>query len=181
MNSTSPVPENEAERLGVLRKLRILDTPIEDSFERTTRLLCRVLAVPIAAVSLVDQERQWFKSIQGLDLCQAPREGSFCAHAIMQNEPFVISNAWTDPRFSKNRLVTGAPHLRVYAGVPLAVTKEVKIGALFVCDTNPREFRVEELEFMQDLAAITISAIKDRAIKRMHANTDACKYSSTRH
>lgn len=168
MISTTPLPENEEERLGFLRSLRILDTPIEDSFERITRLLCRVLDTPIAAISLVDQERQWFKSIKGLNVCQAPREGSFCAHAIMQDEPFVISDASTDPRFSENRFVTDEPQLRFYAGVPLAVTADVKIGVLFVCDTKSRQISDEDLQFLLDLAETTTGEIKTRLLKRMY-------------
>lgn len=112
-------PLDEANRLATLRGLNILDTPPEERFDRLTRLAQQLINVPIAVVSLVDSNRQWFKSCQGLDASETPRNISFCGHAILDNELFVIPDALLDTRFSDNPLVTGAPNIRFYAGQPL--------------------------------------------------------------
>lgn len=100
------LPQNEEQRLAVLRQLNILDTPIEERFERITRMVCRSLKVPIAAISIVDESRQWFKSIQGLNASETPREIAFCAHAILRDELLLVEDATQDERFADNPLVT---------------------------------------------------------------------------
>lgn len=107
-----PTPIDETQRLRSLTTLCILDTLPEERFDRITRLACRAFGVPIALVSLVDRERQWFKSKQGLNACETPREVSFCGHAILQEGAFVVPDAFLDERFHDNPLVTGAPHVR---------------------------------------------------------------------
>src|SRR5277367_6063100 len=101
-----PLPPNERQRLATLRSLKILDTPAEERFERITRLARRLFDVPIASVSLIDADRQWFKSIQGLDSCESPRSISFCGHTILKEEPLVVPDACADERFRDNPLVT---------------------------------------------------------------------------
>ena len=124
------LPPNEQERLLSLRTLGILDTPQEERFDRLTRLARRLFEVPIAVVSLVDEHRQWFKSCDGIDMTETPREISFCGHAILDGEIFVIRDARNDPRFADNPLVTGEPHIRVHAGCPIVSPDGPRLGPL---------------------------------------------------
>lgn len=145
-------PTNEASRLRRLRALNVLDTAPEERFDRLTRLARRLFNVPIALVSLVDEQRQWFKSAQGLDACETPRDISFCGHTILGNDVFVIPNALEDPRFADNPLVTSEPHIRFYAGCPLSSSDGYKLGTLCLIDRQPRQFNAEDIEALQDLA-----------------------------
>lgn len=149
-----PIPDNENERLHALTELNILDTPIQESFERITRLAKSLFKVPIVAFSLVDNERQWFKSIQGLDICETSREVSFCGHTICQDELLIVNDSVKDARFADNPLVTGEPHIRFYAGYPVRAADKYKIGSLCLIDTVPREFSPEELAGLRDLVAL---------------------------
>jgi diguanylate cyclase (GGDEF)-like protein len=149
---TPEIPHNEAERLSVLRALAILDTRSEERFDRLTRIASRMFHVPIALVTLVDSHRQWFKSCVGLDIKETSRDISFCGHAILGNDAFVIPDASKDPRFSDNPLVTGPPHIRFYAGRPIRTTHGFKIGTLCLIDTQPREFTDKDIEDLHDLA-----------------------------
>src|SRR2546427_8362325 len=124
----APLPENEAQRLEALRSLKILDTPPEERFDRITRLTMHLFDVPIVLVSLIDTRRQWFKSSQGIPVGEIPRDISFCAHTILGNEVLIVQNTSLDPRFSDNPLVIGNPHVRFYAGLPLAALDGNKIG-----------------------------------------------------
>ncbi len=145
-------PQNEKQRLAALRQLQLLDTSAEDRFDRLTRLACAMFDVPIALVSLVDTNRQWFKSKQGLDACETSREISFCGHAILSQDIFYIPNALEDPRFADNPLVTGPPDIRMYAGAPLSDSKGLRVGTLCIIDVTPRHFSAEELRHLRDLA-----------------------------
>lgn len=147
-----PVPANEAERMEVLRSYKILDTPAEDRFDRITRLARRLFNVPIAAITLVDTGRQWFKSHPGLDASETSRDVSFCGHAILSDDLFFVNDASTDVRFADNPLVTGAPNIRFYAGCPLSVTGDIRLGTLCVIDSRPRLFDDEERIVLRDLA-----------------------------
>ncbi|MBU0927815.1 MAG: sensor domain-containing diguanylate cyclase [Spirochaetes bacterium] len=148
------IPEDEGARLSALRDLRILDTPAEDRFDLLTRLASRVFKVPIALVSLVDENRQWFKSCVGLDVPETSREVSFCGHAILQDGVFVIEDALLDDRFRDNPLVVGSPGIRFYAGRPLRVEGR-KIGTLCLIDTEPRKRSDLDLSVLDDLARLT--------------------------
>ena len=112
-------PANEPERLTALRSLDLLDTAAEERFDVLTRLAARLFQVPISYVALVEDERQWFKSRVGLVDCQTSREVAFCSHTILRTDPLIIPDTLADPRFAHNPLVTGEPHVRAYAGVPL--------------------------------------------------------------
>jgi len=136
-----------------LRSLNILFTPSEERFDRITRLASKLLDTPIALVSLVADDLQWFKSVHGLDAVETSRDVSFCGHAIICDETFVVENAVNDPRFSDNPLVTSEPNIRSYAGCPLHAEDGSRVGTLCVIDRIPREFAPEHLEILSDLAA----------------------------
>jgi len=143
---------NEAERLGSLCSLNLLDTSAEERFDRYTRMAKRYFGVSIALVSLVDAERQWFKSRQGLAARETPRDISFCGHAILGSNIFHIPDTLKDPRFIDNPLVTGPPNIRFYAGAPLQAPDGQRIGTLCIIDDKPREFSANELAMLRDLA-----------------------------
>jgi len=150
----SDTPEYEQKRLATLSSLAILDTPPEERFDRLTRIAKRLFGVPIAVVGLVDENRQWFKSCTGLDVRQTSRDISFCAHAILGDEIFVIPNAAEDERFADNPLVENAPYIRFYAGCPLKAPDGSKLGSLCIMDREPRNPSKEDLEPLADLASI---------------------------
>ena len=145
-------PMNEVQRLQALHERDILDTPAEERFDRLTRLARHMLGTRIALVSLVDAERQWFKSRQGLDACETGRDISFCGHAILDDAIFEITDASLDPRFADNPLVTGPPHIRFYAGAPLATADGYRIGTLCIIDDQPRVLTAEDRRALRDLA-----------------------------
>ncbi|WP_148861208.1 GAF domain-containing protein [Marinobacter fonticola] len=147
-------PADEAQRLEVLRALRMLDTPIEERFERITRLAQKYFGVSIAAITLVDEDRQWFKSIQGLATRETERRISFCGHVIVEDALLVIDDASRDERFADNPLVAGHPHIRFYAGVPLRTPNRTPIGTLCIIDDNPRDADAVDFPALQDLAAL---------------------------
>ena len=145
-------PANEATRIDTLRGLSILDTSPEERFDRLTRLAKRLFGVPIALVSLVDEDRQWFKSCQGLDASETSRDISFCGHAILRDHIFLIPDAALDERFHDNPLVTGEPYIRFYAGCPLNVPNGGNLGTLCIIDCEPRELSEDDLILLRDLA-----------------------------
>jgi diguanylate cyclase (GGDEF)-like protein/PAS domain S-box-containing protein len=165
MNSTVSMPPiafpgaepgsgNEDARLTALRRLRILDTPPSESFDRVTRLAAAALGVPIVLMSLVDERRQWFKSRVGLEASETPRDISFCSHAVAQRRPLVVADATKDQRFATNPLVTGAPNVRFYAGVPVYTHDRHAIGTLCAIDRQPRELDEESLNILRDCALL---------------------------
>ncbi|MFN8011328.1 MAG: sensor domain-containing diguanylate cyclase [Holophagaceae bacterium] len=148
-----PLPADEAFRLEALRSLCVLDTPDEARFDRVTRSVARLFRVPMALVSLVDESRQWFKSRQGLEPRETPRDISFCGWAILGEGPFVVEDAREDPRFADNPLVTGPPFIRFYAGAPLHGPGRAKIGTLCILDHAPRAFPAGEVTALEEIAA----------------------------
>ena len=150
----APIPANEAQRLQVLLDLNLLDTPPDARFDRITRLAARLFGVPTALVSLIDAERQWFKSRVGLEFRETPRSASFCAHAILQDEVMVVRDACEDERFAHTPLVQGDNPVRFYAGSPIAAGDGHRIGTLCILDRVPREFSEEERGLLRDLAGI---------------------------
>lgn len=148
----APFPANEAARLRALRALEILDTPAEDRFDRLTRIAQHILQVPIVLISLVDAERQWFKARRGLDASETPRDISFCGHAILGAEIFVVPDAAADERFFDNPLVTQAPDIRFYAGAPLTLSDGMRVGTLCAIDRQPRQLDERQLASLRDLA-----------------------------
>ena len=160
----APIPENEDARLRSLRALDVLDTEPEERFDRFTRLARRSFGVPIALVSLVDSDRQWFKSAQGLDASETPREISFCGHAILGDGVLVVADALEDERFADNPLVTGDPSIRFYAGCPVAAPDGSKVGTLCLIDREPRVLDAEDLDLLRDLACMVEDDLAARAL-----------------
>ncbi len=149
---TPPLPADEATRVDTLRSLNILDSSPEERFDRLTRLAKRLFGVPIALVSLVDSDRQWFKSCVGLDATETPRDISFCGHAILGDDIFMIADATLDERFHDNPLVVNEPHIRFYAGCPLKVANGSRLGTLCIIDRDPRVFDEDDVALLRDLA-----------------------------
>jgi diguanylate cyclase (GGDEF)-like protein len=158
------IPLDEAQRLAALHATRLLGSAPEETFDRITRTAARLLGVPIALVSLIDKDRQWFKSRTGLDACETSREISFCGHAILTDEPLVVPDAAQDARFVDNPLVTGDMHLRFYAGVQLYSVDRKKIGTLCVIDSKPRQLGPGELDALRDLARMVEQLVYHRQL-----------------
>jgi GAF domain-containing protein len=157
---TYPLPKNEAERLRALRSYKILDTKPEERFDDLTQLAAIICGVPISLITLLDSDRQWFKSRFGLEVCETPRAQAFCTHAIMQPEMFVVQDAANDPRFAQNPLVTGEPHIRFYAGAPLATKDGHLVGTLCVIDRQPRTLSKEQRQALEILGRQVIANIE---------------------
>lgn len=159
----APIPENEATRIASLRDLLILDTPPEERFDHITAFCSTAFHVPIALVSLVDVNRQWFKSCYGLDVGETSRDISFCGHAIHSDKPLVIEDATKDPRFADNPLVTGGPGIRFYAGQPLTLSDGQRVGTLCLIDRRPRRLDTDDLKMLSDLGRLVVRELEDRA------------------
>jgi signal transduction histidine kinase len=179
-----PVLHDEAERIAALYELELLDTPREERFDRITRTVQRILGVPIALITLVDVERQWFKSCQGLAETETPRSASFCAHALHSDEIMVVPDSHADPRFVDNPLVTGSPYIRFYAGKPLRSPSGYRLGTLCAIDIEPRGFTHADAVALTDLAhwaeleftVVTVSravAERDRMRRRLQTIADS--------
>jgi PAS domain S-box-containing protein len=157
--TSAPLPPDEARRHAVLLDLNLLDTPPQASFDRITRMATHLFKVPIALVSLVDTDRQWFKSRVGVALTETPRSVSFCAHAILQDDVMVVRDARADARFADNPLVRGETAARFYAGSPIDVRDGMRIGTLCIIDSVPREFSDADRAMLRDLAGMVAGEI----------------------
>ena len=165
LHAPAPLPADEARRLQVLIDLNLLDSPPDERFDRITRLAARLFQVPMALVSLIDAERQWFKSRVGLALAETPRADSFCAHAILQDDVMVVVDACRDARFANNPLVRGDSGIRFYAGSPIDTGDGVRIGTLCISDHVPREFGEDERTLLRDLAGIVANEVAALELK----------------
>jgi len=145
-------PAREHQRLQALKELDILYLPLEDRFDRITRTLCRLFDVPVAYLSLIDDETQWFKSIHGLDLINTPRSDALCQHTLLEDEYLICEDMTQDPRFADNPYVTGAPYARFHAGY-LLKSREQNVGTLCIVDTQPRSFSQDDLAALADIAS----------------------------
>ncbi|PTA67210.1 sensor domain-containing diguanylate cyclase [Deinococcus arcticus] len=170
--TAAPLPADEYRRLLDLARYQILDTGQDETFDRITRLAARVLNVPVAVLNLVDQHRQWGKSAYGLGDTTAPRHDSFCAWTILDDRPLVVENAPQDARFRQNPMVTGAPHIHMYAGAPLISPAGHRIGTLCVTDDKPHPLSPGDLQALQDLAAIAMNELELRR-QQLEAQHDA--------
>ena len=159
----APLPANEAERLEALSQYKILDTPTEAAFDDLASLAAYICGTPIALISLVDANRQWFKSKVGTEVTETPRDVAFCAHTILEPDVFVVPDATTDLRFANNPIVTADPNVKFYAGVPLINPEGHALGALCVIDRIPRELTPEQLEALR---AVGRQAIKQMELRR---------------
>ena len=157
------LPPHEAERVAALHSLGLLDTPPEAAYDRITALAARLLGVPVALVTLVDTERQWFKSHWGMDMTETPQAFGFCAQAILSEGVTIVPDALLDPRFQNSPLVTGPPHIRFYARAPLHAPGGHRLGTLCVLDTQPRALSPEDGATLADLAAMVDREIALRA------------------
>lgn len=168
-----PVPAREEDRLATLQRYELLDTPAEAAFDQITRLAAKLLKVPVALISLVDRDRQWFKSRVGLPVQETPREHAFCAHALDSDALLVVGDARQDERFADNPLVTGDPNIRFYAGAPLRTADGLALGTICVIDDQPRPaLTPEEEEALRDLSAMTMAHIEARrAVGYLHPVT----------
>ena len=156
------IPENEAERLAAVGRCEILDTPPDGAFDRITSLAARMFDVPISIISIVDHDRIWFKSHHGIDAQQIDREPGLCASAILQHQPWIVSDASVDPRTLTNPLVCGELGLRFYAGVPLKTSDGYHLGTFNIIDVEPRELTAEEVELLQDLGTVVVHELELR-------------------
>lgn len=147
----APIPDDDADRLSALRALLILDTPPEERYDKVVRFAAEQFDVPIALLTLVDHDRQWFKARVGLDVCETGRDVSFCGHAILRDDIFVIADARTDQRFADNPLVTGPPHVIFYAGAPLRAPSGHNIGTLCLIDHQPRTLDATDMAILSTL------------------------------
>lgn len=159
---TTTIANNEAKRLKVLWQYDVLDTVPEEVFDDLTELAARICEAPIALISLVDENRQWFKSKVGITVNETSRDISFCAHAIKQHELFIIPDATQDLRFAHNPLVTSNPKIRFYAGAPLITPDGHALGTLCVIDKVPRELRPEQKQALRVLARHVMTQLELR-------------------
>ncbi|MDB5303416.1 MAG: DNA-binding response regulator, OmpR family, containings and winged-helix, partial [Phycisphaerales bacterium] len=155
-------PANETDRLKSLHAYRILDTAAEAEFDDLTRLASQICGTPISLISLIDADRQWFKSKVGFSPTQSPRDVVFCAHAILTGDLFIVSDARKDARFADNPFVTGEPHIRFYAGVPLIGEEGYALGTLCVMDRVARELDAEQSDALRALARQAVSQMRLR-------------------
>jgi diguanylate cyclase (GGDEF)-like protein len=164
----APISLEEALRLDALEMQKVTDTPPDESFDRIVRLACAATETPIGLISFVDDERQWFKSRIGLEICETPREQAFCAHALHSDEVMVVEDAALDPRFAENPLVTCDNGIRFYAGAPLKTREGFNLGTLCVMDHVPRRLGERDKSLLADMAAIAVNELE----LRKRAGTD---------
>ena len=158
-----PRPAHEDDRLQALRQLLILDTPPEERFDRLTAFAAQEFDMPIVLLSLIDEQRQWFKSRHGLDVCETARGISFCGHAILHDDTMVVPDAALDERFADNPLVTGDPHIQFYAGAPLKMPGGQNIGTLCLIDRTPRQLDAIDLAILASLRDLAVEELVRRA------------------
>lgn len=161
----APKPIDEETRISSLNELAVLDTPPEERFDRITRVAATLGEVPIALVSLVDEDRQWFKSCHGLEVDETSRELAFCSHVVAQRERMIVADTQLDDRFADNPLVTGGPRIRFYGGFPIYTADGACVGTLCLIDTRPRQFTNEMLLRFEDLAAMVQQELNERPDK----------------
>jgi len=149
----APIPPNEKERMEAVHRLAILNTEPEERFDRFTKMAVEKFQIPISTITIIDSDREWYKSCQGLSEKEAPRYVSFCAHALLAKDVFIIEDTTKDARFADNPMVTGRAHIRFYAGVALYDRKTgLPIGVFCVKDTVPRKFSPQDISSLLEIA-----------------------------
>lgn len=173
----TPVPEvlptDEDERLAAVRRYDVLDTPPDGAFDRVTALAARFCGVPVSTITIVDHDRIWFKSAHGIDVDEVDRDPGLCASVVMNDAPYVVTNAAVDPRTLQNPLVLGELGLRFYVGIPLRTSEGHNLGTLNIIDVEPREVTDEELEVLDDLAAIVVDELELRLAAKERVEAQA--------
>ncbi|MHA4866403.1 GAF domain-containing protein [Duganella sp. PWIR1] len=159
----APIPDYDQERLAALREMLILDTPPEERFDKVVQFAAQEFDVPIALISLIDENRQWFKARVGLDACETGRDISFCGHAILQSDILVIPDSRADERFADNPLVVDEPHVIFYAGTPLLMPSGHVIGTLCLIDHHPRALDATELAILASLRDLLVEELTNPA------------------
>jgi GAF domain-containing protein len=162
----APIPRNDKQRLHVLWQYDVLDTMPEEVFDDLTELAARICEAPIALITLVDEDRQWFKSKVGVTLTETSRDISFCGHAIAQSDLFIVPDATQDERFASNPLVTSDPQIRFYAGAPLISPDGHALGTLCVIDKVPRQLRPDQQQALRVLARHVMTQLELRRRSR---------------
>jgi DNA-binding response OmpR family regulator len=157
------LPPDEEERLAAVYRLGLLDTDAEERFDRHARIAAAAFGAPIALVTLIDRERQWYKAHYGFEFSETSRDMGFCSHAILQNEPLVVNDALRDDRFADNPAVIGDPHVRFYAGIPLHAPDGARVGAFCIVDSKPRSLSAAQLGMLEDIARLIEEELKPRA------------------
>jgi GAF domain-containing protein len=152
--TAAPIPFDEGNRLSALFAAAILDTGEDTFLEEAVDAVLAVVSVPIVLVSLIDEERQWFKAGRGLSVSETERDCAFCAHAILSDAPLIVGDAREDERFVLNPLVTGAPHVVAYLGVPIVLTCGARIGTVCAIDRTPRSWSWREISHLTDIASL---------------------------
>jgi phosphoribosyl 1,2-cyclic phosphodiesterase/CheY-like chemotaxis protein len=156
------LPPNEKERQAAVERLGLLDTPPEERFDRHARIAAAALDAPIALVTLIDRDRQWYKSHYGFDFSETSRDVGFCSHAILENDPLVVNDTVLDDRFADNPVVVGEPHVRFYAGIPLHAADGARVGAFCVVDHKPRQLSAAQLRMLKDIARLVEEELEPR-------------------
>jgi len=165
MDASAPSQEaarQEAARVAALDRYAILDSEPEQTFDDLVTLAAYICKTPIAMLSLVDDHRQWFKSRVGVQIRETPKETSFCAHAIQQEDLFIVPDTLKDPRFKENPMVTGEPHIRFYTGAPIINEDGFALGTLCVIDRQPRELESEQKEALWALSRVALGQMELR-------------------
>lgn len=176
----APKPANEQARIEELKSYEILDTLPEKDFDDLTLLASEICQTPIALITLIEEERQWFKSKVGIDGTETTRRDSFCSHTIIQDQVLVVPDSLKDDRFSDNPFVTNAPNVRFYAGAPLKTEAGHNIGSLCVIDSNPREITSKQMEALQSLARQVVSQMElRRSLRQLRESETELKRSKT--
>lgn len=166
MRDASIFPVSESERMTAVRRYDILDTPPDGAFDRITALAARRFGVPISIISIVDEDRVWFKSRQGVPIAQVGRDPGLCASAILSDDPYVLTDASVDPRSLANPLVAGEFGLRFYAGVPLTTCDGYNLGTLCIIDKEPRPIDDAQIDDLKDLASVVMDQMEMRLAAR---------------
>ncbi|PMD89765.1 histidine kinase, partial [Siphonobacter sp. BAB-5405] len=167
------IPSNESERLAALEEYKIMDSLPEMAYDAITRLASEICGTPISLITLLDQSRQWFKSKQGIQNAEAPRELSFCSHAILTPDiPFIIADAREDERFHDNPFTTGNPNVIFYAGIPLVTPEGYPLGSLCVIDEKPKQLSEDQLQALKDLSYQVVMLLE---LRRKHFQAERAR------
>jgi len=163
---TAGMPQDEARRQAAVDRLGLLDTEAEERFDRHARIAATALAAPVALVTLVDHDRQWYKSHYGFDFSESARDIGFCAHTILDDVPMIVPDALLDDRFAENPAVLGDPYVRFYAGVPLHASDGSRVGAFCIVDHKPRNLTASQVRMLRDIARMVEEELEAKTVRK---------------